>query len=245
MLREALVQLYEETSPRIVDIKFDKSNPVDRTIISIYASIVQYVDSSIFLINSGRFGGVEAMQRSALEAQVDLVNLANDDNYLKKMLLDHYDSRIAIAKRGIAGNKFLIGFAENKLIAERLVEYEAERAKLVEDTGAALKIREKFRLAGMEEEYLSVYKSLCDETHNSIGALTTRHIRGADYDEEVVIFERLDPVDADSVYNGLAAILAKSNFIAHHKFRSPSLTFIIECEERLTRTTEAYLRDNP
>nr|CAD6630539.1 hypothetical protein RFYW14_04286 [Pseudorhizobium flavum] len=75
---------------------------------------------------------------------------------------------------------------------------------------------EKFQMASMEHEYRSIYNSLCNERHNNLRALTSRHFRkNKDGSLDMVIFDTSSRED-------LAATLDTSNRVMHHYFMSAS-----------------------
>ncbi|MGN6777027.1 DUF5677 domain-containing protein [Rhizobium sp.] len=208
--------------PRVV---FDKSDEHQRTIIALYATIIEQVDSAVALRRDNRWTGVNYILRSSMEAYTDLINLANDDAYLNQLNAKYHSEWIKLISEGIKGdNIFLAFFKDNAEANEQLAYHQTELAS-IEARTKVINVFDRFQKAGLECEYRSIYNSLCNDTHNNIRALTDRHFR-VDKDglQELVIFEDIDLTSVAASLDSFLAILNGSNKIIHHYFNTDAQT---------------------
>ena len=215
-----LIELYSVTVKHLSNLRFDKHSEVHRTLISIYATIVELTNSAIIIREGGAYTGMDTLLRSAMEAHVDLINLSNSDDYLKAMLAVYHKEWIRLAEDGVKGeNPFLIYFKNDPEAQGKLDHHKAE-LKAFTDASAIPSNYDKFKAAGMENEYRSIYNSLCNDSHNNIRALTSRHFRPREDDLHMVIFDKPTREDLAATLDSYIAILNQSNLIMHHYFKS-------------------------
>nr|WP_200997098.1 DUF5677 domain-containing protein [Rhizobium rhizogenes]QCL10295.1 hypothetical protein pC6.5b_401 [Rhizobium rhizogenes] len=212
------LELQAVSIKHLADLRFNKGSEVHRTLVSLYASILELTDSAIIIREAGKYTGMDILLRSALEAHVDLINLANGDGYLQAMMAVYHKEWIKLT--GVKGdNPFLAFFKDNPDAQKQLAYHEAELAAFKQTSGIPNNL-EKFKMAGLEDVYRSIYNSLCNDSHNNIRALTSRHLR-ADKDRlELVIFDKPSRTDIAATVDCFIAILLKSNEIMHHYFKS-------------------------
>jgi hypothetical protein len=221
-------------------VKFNKGNPVHRSLISLYATIIEQTDSAVTLITKERWTGVNHLLRSAFEAHVDLINLANDEAYLDQMMAAYHREWIKFTGEGVKGeNPYLIFFKDNPEALEQLAYHKAELER-IRANGPTLNIFERFEKAGLANEYRSMYNSLCNDTHNNIRALQDRHFRVDEADGliEVVIFEDVEPHSFAASLDAFIAIINGSSRIIHQYFDTDAQA---EVEQFHTRRTEKGL----
>ncbi|MGR9059397.1 DUF5677 domain-containing protein (plasmid) [Rhizobium leguminosarum] len=214
------LELHAVSIKHLADLRFTKGSEVHRTLVSLYASILELTDSAIIIREAGKYTGMDVLLRSALEAHVDLINLANDDSYLHAMMAVYHKEWIKLAGDGVKGdNPFLAYFKDNPEAQKQLAYHEAELAAFKQTSGIP-NILEKFKMAGLEDVYRSIYNSLCNDSHNNIRVLTSRHLR-ADKDRlDLVMFDKPSRTDIAATVDCFIAILLKSNEIVHHYFKS-------------------------
>lgn len=215
-----LIDLYHVTVKHLSNLKFDKNSEVHRTLVSLYASIIELTNSAILIRKAGAYTGMDVLLRSAMEAHVDLINLASNSEYLKAMLAVYHKEWIKLASDGVKGeNPFLSYFRDNPEVVEKLDYHKAELKAFTDQYSIPTNF-DKFRMAGMENEYRSIYNSLCNDSHNNIRALTSRHFRIHDKGHELVIFDKPSREDLAATLDSFIAILNQSNYIMHDYFKS-------------------------
>ncbi|TBB81024.1 DUF5677 domain-containing protein [Rhizobium ruizarguesonis] len=174
---EFLIELYHVTVKNLPELRFDKRSEVHRTLVSLYSAIIELTNAALQIREAGGYTGMDILLRSALEAHVDLINLANDDEYLKVMLAAYHKEWIKLANDGVKGeNPFLAYFKDSPEAQAKLGEHKTELEQLKKTVRIPTNL-EKFQKAGMENEYRSIYNSLCNDSHNNLRSLTSRYFR--------------------------------------------------------------------
>ncbi|MCW1410185.1 DUF5677 domain-containing protein [Rhizobium sp. 1AS11] len=231
---EFLDELVKATIKLLPSVKFDKSHPVHRLLMALYSTIIEDADSAVTLLGMDRWAGVEHLLRSALEAHVDLINLASDPQYLDLMMIAYHKQWIRLTEAGAKGdNQFLTFFKDNPEVEEQLAYHKEELAKLG-TKGPALNIFERFEKAGMSDIYRSIYHSLCNDTHNNVQALTDRHFRVSKAEGliNLVIFEDPEQHSLKASLDCFIATVNGSNKIIHHYFNTDAQNAVEEFHKR-------------
>lgn len=240
MLKDAFIQLFETTFRRADEIKFDKRENVDNTLMALYGTIIEQSGSVVFLIKNDYYGGMEAILRSVLEAYIDVINLDRNDKYLDQLLLELYASKKKVGEQAAKGNRWLTGM-NTKEVADKHAEWVEKYDALFATAKPHLNKFDRFDLAGEAETYRTVYMTLCDEAHNNAIALTGRHYRETpDGDFELVIFAEPEKEHADMVYDIFARILNHTNHIMHGRYGSPALEDIKTAGAKLEEARKAF-----
>ncbi|RWE79207.1 DUF5677 domain-containing protein [Mesorhizobium sp.] len=216
-----LVDMMNDTMRMIEKVEFNKGSRVHRAVMALYASIIEHTDSAMILHSNRRAAGIDTILRTNLEAFVDLANLCNDPDYYNQMLALYHKDWLALTKGGLDGNPFLDFFKEEPGSADRVEYHKAALAEL-QKLGPTLSVFERFQLAGMENEYRSVYKDLCGHSHNNIKSLSDQHFVGDTGDSlEVVIFAEKGKEALLSSLDQFIAILGRAGYLVHDYFKSP------------------------
>ncbi|WP_049733861.1 DUF5677 domain-containing protein [Rhizobium ecuadorense] len=228
---------FAEAYKHLTEIKFDKGSPLHRTIVSLYATIIEQTQDAMVLHRSGQHVTLDIILRATLEAFVDIENLCRDDTYLNHMKASFHEQWIKLAQHGVAGgNPFLQGFTNNPEAASLLAQHRVDLDAL--SLTPPLNVYERFRRAGMEDIYRSVYNSLCNETHNNIRALTNRHLRVEGDNWELVIFDQPQADSLASTLSSFIGILVRSSSIIHDYFQTGAR----EAIKALSDEHEAFIR---
>jgi hypothetical protein len=156
-------------------LKFDKKHAWHITLVTLYCSIVEYSDTLLNLQKEDKSIGLPLIARSLLEAYVDLKNLSEDKAYGYNLEVSYLTEWLRIAKEaGTLENPFLNAIGEAKEFGDQVTEWEAELVEMKEKGGKKLKQSHKFELAGMSNEYSSIYNFLCAHSHNNKRSLLER-----------------------------------------------------------------------
>jgi hypothetical protein len=225
---EKVYQLLKETvdlaTREIGNAKFDKLNSTHRTIMALYATIYEQVEAAIVLYEAKRYNGAILILRPILEANVDLINLITHPGYVGFLEWEHAEQLRKLISHGIGGkNPFLQGYADNPLANRRHKELKKE-IKALEAKGYGKQlILQKFKKAGMEEEYQSAYNMLCSESHNNIRSLNERHIeRVSENDFRLVVNAAIPENKVLTLLHGLLGGLMTASLTVHSHFNSPA-----------------------
>lgn len=214
-------EAFEEAKNLLTCLSFDRNNNVHRVVMSLYATIMEQVGEALNLLLSSKHSTIDIILRANFEAYVDLNNLCDNATYLANMQASYHEQWIKLARAGTAGNNpFLAPFASPEA-QMKLAEHEAALQSLVDGGNPPLSIYDKFRRAGMENEYRSIYNSLCNESHNNIRALTRRHFRlNADGNPTLVIFDHVSDDDLAPSLMSYTGILISSTKRVHDYFET-------------------------
>lgn len=218
---EFLIKNFQKAEAFLPLIKFDGDNSIHRTTVALYASIIEQISEAIFLCSDQRHSTLDIILRANLEAFVDLLNLCQSENYLDNMRAAYHKEWIRLVEKGLNGdNQYLAKFASDEKVAQKLQSHKDQLDTLVGNGTPALNVYQRFQRAGMENEYASIYNSLCSESHNNIRALTDRHLCENDTNNSIQIFS---PKDSDGIIFSITtyiSILVRSTCVVHRYFET-------------------------
>lgn len=221
-LLEFLKKAHDEFQPLSAKMVFDKSHPLHRNVVALYGSILELTGSSIILIDRKLIAGVPILLRAILEAYIDLVNLVSNAQYgyhLEAAYLKEWLKLLVEAQGG--KNEYLRELSESPNLSDQITRWREEQRKLKIKGYHTLSIEDKFRKAGMEKAYRSLYNSLCCDAHNNLRALINRHIERDAGDFSMVFYKDYSPDDS-AVYVGTnAEILVRASQVIHEFLNSP------------------------
>jgi hypothetical protein len=121
--------------------------------------------------------GIPILLRSAIEAYVDLENLAKDrlyGNYLRAAELREWIKILDEAKS--ENNAYLTGLTGDGNMDHSRSQWKSELDKLKQNGYRPLQNNTKFIKANLCMEYKSVYYDLCCHSHNNLRTLQSRHL---------------------------------------------------------------------
>lgn len=224
----ATLNLLKEVHNRAVELSsqlsFDKKHPLHLQSVSLYGSILELSSSIAILTKDGPKTGVPIVLRSLLEAVVDLVNLCEEPTYgyyLEAREASDWVNFLGAAAHG--NNPYLDQVAEAPGLKESLEKHKEKLAGLKSKGYSPLQIKSKFKKAGMESEYATIYAELCTHSHNTIRALRKRHVEVAD-DGFNVVFYRLTTLDEIEHYLGMSVeLLVQATERLHKLLNSDAL----------------------
>lgn len=156
-------------------LRFDKTHKWHVNLLLLYGSVLEIAASICILIEEKSPIGIPILLRSMLEAFLDFNNLKVDRNYGYRMDATHIKEWIKLLKASKDGNPYLVGLTNSKNIVDVLSDYEKQFEELINEGYKPLQVFEKFKLANLNQEYLSFYNCLCCDTHNNIRSLILRH----------------------------------------------------------------------
>ena len=97
-----------------------------------------------------------------------------------------------------------------------------KRKKRLENEGySAIKIEQKFKKAGMEKEYRSIYNMLCSDSHNNLRSLIDRHVEREETDFSIVFYKAYTLEDSAVHVGTNAEIPVRATQQIHQFFDSP------------------------
>ena len=199
------------SNEKAVLFKFEKKSKLAAYSVGIYCTLVELSESFWYLMDSQKFTGSLSIYRTFLENYVELKNLNKNQNYTDQLDYDNCrqeHKKLKSAKRGNLYLNSIAKYADSKL------------PKLKKDMNAIKKhsvapildyISDKFKVAGMNEEYTGLYPSLCAESHCSLEAIFTRHFEIEPETQKVkIVINSKDNAEDYDFY-----ILNMANYLIH------------------------------
>ncbi len=174
----ALIAVRDHAMAAASLVHYDLTDAVQRYLLSYFCTGIELSSASISLAQQTENIGIPILARSILEAHVDFKCLLADPGYVEWIEAAHDREWAKVIDEATnAGGAYLA-----KLGAEPTVRQERDQITSRETDRVArgirkLKAMERFRRAGMQELYYSVYNFLCAEAHNDARALISRHIK--------------------------------------------------------------------
>lgn len=174
-MQQVLKDTIDFSTDKAVLFQFESRSKLAAYSMGIYCTLIELSDSFYTLIAHENYTGSLSIYRSFIENYVDLKNLELNGLYVNQ--LDHasyvQNQRILIAAK--SGNDYLKSMA--KYADDKLPEIkkEIQRLKDNEEFKMCGSIKDKFYLAGMEQEHGGLYPTLCAESHCSLEAIIARH----------------------------------------------------------------------
>ncbi len=222
-LLEFVEHVHDISVDRARQLRFNKDFHIDGALMCSYATLIEHTGGLIALANSGKRTSSTAVFRSLLEAFVDFKNLFADRAYLQNMLAKYHEEWSLLLKEAIQGdNPILVDLSRAGGIHEALAQYEGEKNELKKRGIRSLRIRERFRLAGMEHEFTSVYMLASSGAHNDFAALLRRHaVMGeSENDYGLHIYKSVDKHHFRSELHGAVSFLITASWMVHDYLKS-------------------------
>jgi hypothetical protein len=153
--------------------------------------------------------------RSILESYADLCALAKDPLYARRMLATLYKERLKLFQDMISrpANQYHASLAQQIDPAAELAEATRQLAKEKADGYEPLSNFDRLEVAGLSNEYRSLYWQLCLESHNNIATIEQRHIDVSKGDAVLVLERDNPPSTMLKYYDSLVSMLIEASLI--------------------------------
>lgn len=213
-------------------LRFNKDIAQQLYAICVYSTILEIASDTLNLIKNRSKISTAILLRSLLEAYVDLLNIIKDENYLQNMYVSALDGKMRMINDALKSNSslFVLFHQHHNLSLKRIEELK----KLKPKGYKKLRIRERFKFAGLEAEYCGIYALLCTQTHNDMDAIENRHIQveGDTKSCSVKFFEELDSEGFLRYIYTLADIIINSSLRIHEFLKSSRLEVLKEIRSK-------------
>jgi hypothetical protein len=160
----------------IPQIRFAIYDPTDRYLIVMLLAVRDYARGVIAMGDAGTTTALSGAVRSAVDAYVDIANLCDHSEYWKHLEAADASSWSKVLQAASRpGNPYLKAIRESEYLQAGRSSY-ADRLKELSSLGISkLEIGERFRRAGLENEYESAYSLMSAEAHNNVSHLLSRY----------------------------------------------------------------------
>tara|TARA_R110002051_G_scaffold21191_1_gene56544 strand:+ start:19045 stop:19728 length:684 start_codon:yes stop_codon:yes gene_type:complete len=153
-----------------------RDETADIFFVALLASLIEYTNTALLMANKQTAAGDDSVFRSFLEGYVDLKNLADDEKYLRVLMLDYHCEWLRLFKHADGANPYLESIAAHESAADSKKWHEQQVTWLKKKKVPRLKIADKFKRADMQHEYKSIYNFSSGEAHNNFRALIRRNL---------------------------------------------------------------------
>ncbi len=241
---EFLKYAHDEITKCIVGLTFDKKHPYHFLLVALHGSTIELSKSIILLLENGCFTGVPSVLRTLLETIVELKNLAQDQTYGYNMDVIYYDSHLQLLKRAKQGNPYLKGIDKELELNTEITKYRKKRDDLKCEGFEKLNPAQRFKKAGMTDEYNSIYSSLSSDSHCNKSALIGRHFeQSSDTDFNIVLFKDQSKNSYISEIGIVIEILMESAVILHTVLDSKNIDEIIQLDKKYDAMKKAAISE--
>ena len=161
--------------------RFDFDEPRYRYSILLLWTVLDYARDVMALSLAARYGAISIITRSALDAYADIANLGDHPDYWRHLVAADASKWKQLLERASSGkNPVLNDLSADELLPIGRQKYAQELKALQAKGVKKLDIDERFKRAGLTNEYESLYAILSAEAHNNVSGLQSRYI---DWDE--------------------------------------------------------------
>ncbi len=202
-----LQEVLDFSHGKITKINFVTNMKSHSYSISIYCSLIELAKSFHTLISNKDYTGSLSVYRTFLENYVELINLIDDDNYLKHIELEFHEHKLRTLKSAKNGNVYLKSLIE--ILDTEMSKKEVLIKDIKRDLGIknSYRIKDKFSKANMLPEYEAVYAELCSEAHCNLGSLFVRHFEYNEAKKQIGIsIYNQDVAEKHSFYVSMLAV---------------------------------------
>jgi hypothetical protein len=150
------------------------------------------------------------------------------------MTARHIKEWLRVLKEAKKGkNPYLALIAALPDLDTLIADQEKELRELKSKGKGSLDVVERFELAGMVDEYRSLYNFLSCDSHSNIRALISRHIKVGRNDFEVVYYKD-EPIETFlGTLDSTAGLLIEASLSMHEAFNSENLGEVQKLLEKL------------
>jgi hypothetical protein len=168
-----LKKVHDACVVMLQDVTFDQRFEKDGLLVGLYASLVELTGGFLVLVHFDRYAAVPPVSRTFLEGYVDFTNLFADPDYVQHIYVAHHDNSLKLLKRD---NPNLSSVRNHQDYETSIRHHEEKLAKLRSQGFRELKLWERFKRAGLWNEYGAIYHLESDGAHNSVHAFISRHV---------------------------------------------------------------------
>lgn len=210
---EYLALLYEECRGLTSELKLNKTHALHFALSTRLLTILEMSHAILVLLNAKCVNGVPPVLRTMLETYVDVQNLCSDPTYGYRLEATDLSHRLEMLKDIRDGaNPYLATIRDEPYFEDLSTATEERKRELQKRGYKRLRVKERFRQAGMIDAYNSIYNDLSAHAHSSPSAQIDRHLMITSDGFEVTLYKPADTAHlialaACILLNGTKAVL--------------------------------------
>jgi hypothetical protein len=151
-----------------------QENKCKYNVLAYASSIIELAEAILILNRNGNISGIPILYRTFSETYVDFHNLSSDLNYSYRLQSNRIKEWIRVIDALDPKN---LNWLKQSNELQDLVSFKkdllAEKEEL-DDKFKPIKIREKFKIAGLEDFYQTMYNELCSDSHSNLRSVFSR-----------------------------------------------------------------------
>jgi hypothetical protein len=197
-LIDGLSDVYDSVYLQTEQLKFNKDIAKELYSVCLHGSILENASACLTLLKSEKWNAVPILLRSLLEAYVDLINVIDDEHYSSRMQASCLNEQSRLLSNAIEhgkDNPYLADLSQMQELSQHTATVKGSLKSLRANNLSELRIKDRFKQAGLEELYDSVYALLCQHSHNNLNVLENRHLIRDGDDLKVAYFQSWSAID--------------------------------------------------
>jgi hypothetical protein len=190
--------------------------------LALWARINSLCEETIVLVKSECFVSPQIIMRSILESFVDLRCLISDEGYVKNIMAAEANSAYKNLRKYSESNPYYKGITK---ATPKYIE------NLKEEKSKNINIFERFKKAGCEDLYSTVYNTLCRYTHGNVSALASKNFEN----DRVVMTAKISDADLLFILSSTinVAISSTHDVLSFYNTSEPELKKCMDSHEKV------------
>ena len=221
-------------------LTFDKSFSKDGLVVCLYGSLVELAEGFVALLEKKLTAGTGPIFRSFLEAYVDFVNLNSDPDYIKHCYAKYHEQWERLLRASLEDNPYLKDISQLQDRDKILRDHASNLDRLKKEKFGPLSVADRFRRAGLEAVYKSIYSVQSSEVHNDVSALIRRHLTVGDKTFDLEFYKAVNLSGFLAELDTIAALLLDATDKLHTRLNSDFKSELEVLHKQLTEIREHY-----
>lgn len=208
----------------------------DRISLSLYVTLFDLADAICLTASHRPSIAVPTLARQALDAYVDFINVLTHENYWKRLeLMDDIKWKTALEHASAGRNPYLQSITEHDGLNEMRKAHTQQISEWERQSIKPLEPRERFCLAGMENEYQGIWANLSSAAHNNLSSvMSTRFDLDASRPRELILEPEIVPYESAAIaHTGYLLMEATEKIHRRNGKKDIDLSNVRTAEEKL------------
>lgn len=199
-------------------------------VLAYWARVNSLCSDVMILIKNGGYASVPIIMRSSLESLVDLRCLLIDSSYIDRIFASQSESEYKHMKQYSDTNPYYLGSSP----------VNGETLDKLKPIKRSLDIAAKFKKAGCEELYSTVYNQLCRHAHGNITALASKHFE----DENIVLKSNIKDSELLFILSSTinAAVVSTHDLLEFFDIDDVNLKRCLDFSERVKKLNQKFVQ---
>ena len=236
-----LRRLHGNTEKLAEQLRFNKYDPNQACLISLYSSLLELSGAFLLLVEKNCHILIPSTLRSAVETYLEFENLRQNDAYLKDMEFYHLGQEVKIleaAKRG--KNSFLSDISKLEDLDNLIKDHKIRRNELKKQNAQSYSITARFNKADLKDWHDGLYKFLSGNTHPSLCSIFYRQFARDENSLSILYGRTSQPVQMLPALDLMAGMLLDASKKIHEQYGGEKKATFKESEADLAEIRKKY-----